>query len=383
MNLGFLTKDIRITRRKFAASILLNSGTLAWFFLLVIYIWDISAWATFDNQFWGYNNVGPSLFLGFAVLWSIIESFIGGKVNRRNLLIFSTVLGTLSTVALTIFQGTVPVAISIFFMGMSFGLGLPISMALVADYTVVEERARISGIIVLFAFLLAFSSMAVIRIFSLEIFGIVLLLALLRSTSSFACVIDKCQRQDETMVEKTLPLASPYKQLALYLIPWVLFSFVSTLAWNLFPRDWPAALIGTTYRYVFIAVFGLASGVVADRFGRKQPIIIGLIVLGISFALLGFFGITETNVIIYLALSGVAWGSFFVLFFAVPGDLSHVGSREKFYGLGYILPVAVMVCFSVIPGESLLVGQSASLVSQIFSAVLFLSIIPVLRARET
>ena len=162
-----------------------------------------------------------------------------------------------------------------------------------------------------------------------------------------------------------------------------MFAVVSSLAWNLIPSDSAAAVTGTTYRYAFIAVFGLVSGVVADRFGRKQPIVIGLIVLGISFALLGFFGITETNVIIYLALSGVAWGSFFVLFLAIPGDLSAPGSREKFYGLGYILPVAVMVCISAIPGRSLFVGQSASLVSQIFSAILFLSIIPVLRAKET
>ena len=42
-----------------------------------------------------------------------------------------------------------------------------------------------------------------------------------------------------------------------------------------------------------------------------------------------------------------------------------------------------MGCFSVIPSGSLLVGQSTSIVSEIFSAFLFPSIIPVLRAKET
>ncbi len=46
--------------------------------------------------------------------------------------------------------------------------------------------------------------------------------------------------------------------------------------------------LGTVFRYVFIAIFGFVWGVVADRVGRKQPIIIGLIILGVSFALLGF-----------------------------------------------------------------------------------------------
>ncbi len=383
MNLVFFTEDIRITPKKLAAAILLNSGTLAWFFLLIIYMWDISAWVTLNNEFWGYYNIGPSLFLGFAVLWSIIASFAGGKVNRRNLLISSVALGTLSTIVLIMFQGTVLATVTIFLMGVSFGLGLPSSMSLVADYTAVEERARVSGAIILFAFLLAFASMAAIRIFNLEISYLVLLLALLRSTSFPAFVIDKCSRQEVTNMAVTHLSIDAYKQLALYLLPWMMFVVVSSMAWNLIPENSEAAAIGTVYRYIFIAVFGLLSGVVADRFGRKQPIIMGLVVLGISFALLGFFGITDTNVIIYLALSGVAWGSFFVLFGAIPGDLSAVGQREKFYGLGYILPVAVLVCFSVIPGRAALVGQSASLVSQIFSVILFLSIIPVLRARET
>ncbi len=383
LNLGFLTEGIRITPRRLAAAILLNSGTLAWFFLLIIYMWDISAWVTLDNEFWGYYNIGPSLFLGFAVLWSIIASFAGGKVDRRNFLISSVVLGTLSTIVLIMFQGAVLATISIFLMGMSFGFGLPNSMALVADYTAVEERARVSGAIILFAFLLAFASMAAIRIFNLEMSGIVLLLALLRSTSFPAFVIDKSTGQEVTNMEATRLSNDAYKQLALYLLPWVMFVVVSSMAWNLIPENSEAAAIGTVYRYILIAVFGFLSGVVADRFGRKQPIIMGLVVLGISFALLGFFGITDTNVIIYLGLSGIAWGSFFVLFGAIPGDLSVAGSREKFYGLGYILPVAVLVCFSVIPGRAALVGQSASLVSQIFSIILFLSIIPVLRARET
>ena len=384
MNLGLLTESIKIPRKKFSAILLLNSGTLAWFFLLLRYFPALSEAITLNPS---WSNIGPAILFGSAIFWSIVGSFIGGKVNRRNLLIFSIALGLFSTILVALFQETVSVTISGFLMGMSFGLGLPSSMALIADCTVVEERARVSGTIVLLTFVLAFAAMVALRMLNLEqnVLGIVLLLALFRSAGFLACAIDKCQGQEQTATEKTHLSSSAYRQLALYLLPWVMFAIISSLAWNLIPVDEFAEEVatGTMYRYVFIAVFSLVSGAIADRYGRKQPIFIGLVVLGISFALLGFFGITETNVIIYLALSGVAWGSFFVLFLAVPGDLSGVGSREKFYGLGYILPIAVMLGFSLIPGESILVGQSASLVAQIFSAVLFLSIIPILRAKET
>jgi len=113
------------------------------------------------------------------------------------------------------------------------------------------------------------------------------------------------------------------------------------------------------------------SGVAADRFGGKQLIIIGLIMLGLSFALLSFFGITQANIILYLALSGIAWGSSFVVFLAVPGDLSAFGSREKFYGLGYILPIAILFGLSAIPGDSILVDFPASSFSQVLSLILF------------
>jgi len=83
------------------------------------------------------------------------------------------------------------------------------------------------------------------------------------------------------------------------------------LAWNLIPLEYTDAIAtGTTLRYVSIAVFVLVSGVAADRFGRKQPIIIGLIMSGLSFALLDFFGITQANIILYLALSGIPFCGF-------------------------------------------------------------------------
>ena len=142
------------------------------------------------------------------------------------------------------------------------------------------------------------------------------------------------------------------------------------------------AYLGDRLRYVFIAVFGLAAGFMADRFGRKQPIILGLATFGIGYLLLGF-SMGEIAVNIYYALSGVTWGLFFVVFLAVPGDLSTPILRERFYALGYILPVTVLFAISAIPVENIGEYVDASLIAQIVGGCLFLSMYQVFRAKET
>ena len=90
-----------------------------------------------------------------------------------------------------------------------------------------------------------------------------------------------------------------------------------------------------------------------------------------------------TTVIIYSALSGITWGLFFVVFLAVPGDLSIAGSREKFYALGYILPLTVMLTISAIPVPSITNLLPPNIIAQILGGCLFLAMYPVYRAKET
>jgi MFS family permease len=376
LKLGFLTKDLRISSRKFAAVTVLNSGTLAWFFLLILYLPRIP---------FGGDYISQLLFVCSAIFWSVLGSFFLMRFSRRKLLISSIFLGTISTILIAFVQGTM-FEVACLFLGTSLGLGLPSSMAIVADYTAVEERGRVSGIIVLGTFIIAFASMATIWIFSLETVGTALLLAVVRSSSFLALAIDKCDRLVPLVKEKTHLPVTAHREYLFYIFPWVMFSIASSLAWNVIPqRDYTAELSAVTaLRYVFIAVFGLGAGVMADRFGRKRPIIIGLIVLGVAFALLGF-SLSYTSVIwlhrlwyVYLALSGVTWGLFFVVFLAVPGDLADLNLREKFYalvaGLFVVGAIPVPVFPSILPVDSL---------SQILSIILFLSIVPVLRAKET
>jgi MFS family permease len=379
----FLKGGLKISGSRFASISLLNLGTLAWFFILIFYMAEIFATMTPNYPDWGLY-VGNSLFFGFAIFWSITISFIGGRINRRKLLFTSIILGIFSTVLLGLLEGTFFASILSSLMGMSLGLGLPSSMALVADYTVIENRGRVSGIVIFSTFVIAFAGMAIYRMLNLDVLGLILLLAFIRSISLFGLVVDKFERPSTIGKKKTLLSVTAYKEFFFYLCPWVIFSIASSLAWTLIPATkYPSEVyIGNTLRYVFIAVFGLAAGFIADRFGRKVPIIFGLATLGIGYLLLGF-NMSAISVIVYCVLSGITWGLFFVVFLAVPGDLSIPSSREKFYALGYILPLTGVLALSVIPVPFLPDILPPSLIAQILGICLFLAMYPVFRAKET
>lgn len=383
MNLKILTEDLKISRRKIIALTLLISGTLAWFFLLSGYLYDIFTNMTPTEPLWkNYFNIGQGLFYGFAIFSAVIGGFIGKTIDRRKLLITWILLGTFSTLLPVFFHGPIFLIISSSLLGISLGLGLPISMAFLGDCTVVEERARISGLIILTTFLIAFIGKLVVRTLSLELLGALVLFALIRLMSVSALAIEKCDAR-QIKIETQVPKVA-YRDFLYYLFPWVMFCIAAGLAINLIPvtLEYASAVsLGNNLRFISIAIFGVISGIVADRIGRKPPIIIGLIMLGFSFALLGF-SMSYSSVIIYLVTSGIAWGLFFVIFLAVPGDLSISGSREKCYAVGYTLPLGILFTLSAIPGWAIFSNSSSS-ISQLFSLILFLSIVPILLAKET
>jgi hypothetical protein len=92
---------------------------------------------------------------------------------------------------------------------------------------------------------------------------------------------------------------------------------------------------------------------------------------------------SEISVIMYMILSGITWGSFFVVFLAIPGDLSFPNSREKFYSLGYILPLFGQFIIATIPAETLLGIAGQREISLFLGVCLFLAFYPLQRSKET
>jgi MFS family permease len=173
---------------------------------------------------------------------------------------------------------------------------------------------------------------------------------------------------------------------ASYAVPWLIFQLANGI--SLFVRIpdplKSLATYGQALQFIAAIFAALISGFLADYIGRKQPILIGLIMLGASYA---FFGLTLTTIsyFVYLTVEGFAWGLIVVSYMQVVlGDLSSgSGSKERFYALGGILiPLFTYAIFSVAQDWSKFTIPANQL-STVLSIAILASVIPVIRAPET
>jgi MFS family permease len=375
---GFLTRDIKISSKKFIAIVLLYSSTFSWFFFF--YAHDLDVFSSL-----GLGNAGSltfffeqTLFLSSVAIFAVIGSLISEKYSRRKLLMYWITLGVLATASLWAVQGILLFLLSTALIGISFGLGFPVVQAFLSESTAIEERARVSGIVIL-----AFFIIVIIAEAFASLIGVILLSVILRSIGFFALALDPFDREKGKEVSWGKIFSN--KDFVFYLFPWVMFNVANGLVyfvWFRIPPDfeWASAL-GNILHLLGTGLCALISGVMADRLGRKQPIIIGLVMLGVSYGILGL-ALSPESWLFYLTFSGFAWGFIMVVYFAVPGDLAFPGSQERFYALMGVLPFILFMSFSGIV-DLIRTGPPVSVLSPILSIILFLSVVPVLRARET
>jgi MFS family permease len=173
----------------------------------------------------------------------------------------------------------------------------------------------------------------------------------------------------------------------MYLLPWILFIIAIVLTdhivWASLGRDPQInnALHGPPYAYVGTAIFAVVTGFVADRVGRKIPIIIGLALLGFSFVLLNS-AVTPETVFIHRMAIGIAFGFLITAYVVIPGDLAEKFDGEKLYALTVVLPLLIYFGVGALP-QYFGASATATSVSWILTSLIFASIIPVYLAKET
>jgi MFS family permease len=178
-----------------------------------------------------------------------------------------------------------------------------------------------------------------------------------------------------------------HKEFGIYLMSYVLFNVCSGLV----SFVWHGRPLGSEFhaanesaiaiRYVGIAIIAIVTGFLADKIGRKKPVILGVVLLGIAYALVGLT-LTPDTYFLQMVISGFAWGILIVIYNVVPGDLAYPGSEEKFYTLGLLIPFILYTGING-AGRFFIMDVQLDIFSTILSVVLFLSIIPLLYANDT
>lgn len=370
-------------KKSLVATILISSN-IAWLFFFDNYFEMI-----FENSVGTHLwiSVSQAIFFGFIVVSAIIGALINKKVSQRKLLSFWLLLGVFSTGAMVVVEGIFFSLLFSALLGVSFGLGFPLSVVLIIDRTPIGKRGKISGFTMFGAFIVVFVALGIVSFLDLGLIEILLIAMILKATGFLTLILDSCKRKIKKEISWKSILAQ--ENFIKYFLPYILFNLASgltNLIWAGLPPtpEYAAAYtLGSILQFIGTAVIALMSGFISDRLGRKPPIIIAVLLFAVSYAILGI-ATSELSGIIHLTTLGVAWGFLMVVYLIIPGDLAQIRGvdQEKYYALATVLPFAVYMSLSALP-KTLEITAPANILSPILSIILFLSIIPILYATET
>lgn len=384
--LDFLTENLQISLRKLLALMFLFASSFGWFLSFFSRFDDIFS-GIINNELW--LNIGNLLFLSSVIASAIIGSVIADKVNRKKLMLSLVLFGLLSSVPLMFLRDATVALFSCILLGASFGSLLPLVQSFFADSTIPEERGRISGFLILSTFIFSIFAMIVTQLFSLDSIGMLLITFGLKLTGLLPFLLVSIDEK----VEKSKPWSQVLKSkdFGIYLLAYILFNVCSGLVsfiWygRPYPRDAVNAFeaanaSATVLRYFGVAILAVITGFLADKIGRKKPVIMGVVLLGVAYALVGLT-LTPQTFFLQLIISGLAWGILIVIYNIIPADLAFPGSEYKFYTLGIIIPFILYTGINS-GGRFLIFNPELDIFSTILSIVLFLSVIPILYAKET
>jgi MFS family permease len=369
---------------RFLPVTIIASGTFAWWFLLTLYFEEIFSNLVVD-QFW--ISILATLFYGSGALSAIPGSMIGERINRRKFLLFNITFGILATaLMLMVGDNLVFALLATALLGISLGLGFPSCMAVIADCTSKQVRARFTGTMVLETFVMILLGVVALSILDFGLIGIIAVAIVLRSTSYLGFTSSFCIRPKARAGSWLSLLKS--RDLIFYLLPWLAFNLAGELVhliWVGLEGDILVAEayeLGNAIRIALIAILGPVVGIAADRIGRRTPIIFALVILGISF---GFLGLATSyySALFYMIISGIAWALLMASYFALFGDIAFPKLTERYYALGITTPlIAYMLVRGILPSLNV-TSAEASVLSPIMSILIFLSITPVLFVRDT
>ncbi|MCK5628123.1 MFS transporter, partial [Candidatus Bathyarchaeota archaeon] len=386
MSHGAFSKRIGLDLRVAAATLVLVANAFIWYFIAFSIIRE----ATLAPNFGNYEVL---LVLGVNITGIAVSGLVAAKVTSKvkkksQFLVFWMLLGIFFSALPLAFDITTLAGLLIVsaFYGVYFGVGMPATMAHFAASTSVENRAKLAGITFL---LIGLGFFILGNIGSVNILTGVLVLATVRLLGVVLLIFLKFQ-DPPYQESKGVSYASiiTNRPFLLYFISWLMFTMVNYLTYPIMLNQ--ASSLGeesfvqsiTTVEYILIAIFAVISGFLADIFGRKRLAILGFIMLGLGYAILGITKGSIEGLIFYTVVDGIAWGILFTIFlFTIWGDLAHRRPSDKFYILG-VLPYLLSNFIRIGIGPFLAQIEMETIFT-FASIFLFISVLPLIYAPET
>lgn len=313
---------------------------------------------------------------------SIFGSILSSKISRLKFLYFWITFGIITSSLpallnnITIIHALI---ISLLF-GTSFGLGMPSCLAYFADYTLIENRGRISGITLLITnlsaplFAIAFD-MSNLRVNST-------IFAVWRASGLIILFLKPKERMlSETPIKNSFVTILRDKPFVLYFIAWFMFMLIDR-------SETPVLrfFLGDFHYYIVAPIIGSFSafiaGILVDRIGRKRMVLYAFVTFGIAYAVIGIVPAAGFSRYFFLAIESVSNGILAVTFILILwGDLSQSATREKYYAIGEI-PIFLTSIIQLFAAPYFMSIPNTSAFS-LASFFLFLAVLPLLYAPET
>jgi MFS family permease len=357
-------------------------NALTWWFALQIVIEDtLIAMNASDIQ----TIIVLSSFFGAIVGSGIIGSVLANRVERFRLLYAWTILGAIITIlpAILRINSFIQILVISGLFGASFGVGMPSALALFADWTRVESRGRMGGVVLLLTNL---SAIPFILLFTVMDVGKgSAILALWRGLGLVILFLKAEKKESVTEKKKSLSFSSIIhsRTFVLYFVAWFLFCFIDR-----FETPIQKEFLGDLYELslevgpIIGSIAALVGGALADRIGRKRVILVGFVSMGIAYAVIGIINTPEIAWYLSISILSIAAGIIWVIFVMVLwGDLAKYVRGEKYYALGTI-PFFLTNIVQLLSDQYFREFEITSAFS-LAAFFLFMAVLPLVYAPET
>ncbi len=367
--------------------------------LATAFIWYLLAFNGLKEMLYQQNASSSETLLivglntaGIAIA-GLLGTFVVDRLKNRRAFLYTWIASgvalSILPLGLNVTDMTNIAVVSLTF-GLYFGFGMPATMGYYSSLTTVENRAKMSGL----TFLILGATFAITGLLALDsVFYLCTILAAVRLLGLIVFrFMNPKGKPEEPKQEKnkiTYRKILSNKSFVFYFIPWCMFTLINFMTIpiqsNIYTSE-SSYLFLTAMENVVIALVAVVSGFVADKLGRKRLIIIGFIMVGIGYAVIGLFSANNADMqlgsIIFTLTDGIAWGIFNVMFlFTLWGDLAQNGNSDKIYFIGalpYVSSYFMELFFAPYLSEI-----EVTTIFSFASVFLFLAVLPLVYAPET